>query len=430
MLHVSRSACARRSARNQNRATGRGSRARLAACSAEAARPLRPASGRRRCGTGQGRRGSSRRNLADRPGALPPRVTNRRRRSLYLRRRSPRRRSRTACDFRPSPPRASRSPWLLVPARRTAADAPATLAIGGSRHRVRRRRTSRRCRSGCARPPSTRQGARAQVPTRACAASSRRSPRKASRARELTTTGDHPRAAAGEQAKVLFVASNSVERPPDGRREGRPGDRRRHQAGADEIDGPSFSFSDPSTGTCRGDPRRARRRPQACRRRGRRVGMHVTGISLGRHRSRSGPPVGDRAPRRCQATSPALHRATRRPQVYAGRQEVTVDGRGVYTIARDSRAPGVTSACAGRVGRTSTAGRRRRRGIVTRVPIVAIDARDAFAPQLRGWGRYAKELIAALPERAGLDYRFLSGGGPRPGGALRAGRAAGAPAAR
>ena len=32
-----------------------------------------------------------------------------------------------------------------------------------------------------------------------------------------------------------------------------------------------------------------------------------------------------------------------------------------------------------------------------RVPTVAIDARDAFAPQLRGWGRYAKELIAALP---------------------------------
>ena len=55
-----------------------------------------------------------------------------------------------------------------------------------------------------------------------------------------------------------------------------------------------------------------------------------------------------------------------------------------------------------------------RRDIVTRVPIVAIDARDAFAPQLRGWGRYAKELIAALPEHDGLDFRFLSGGGPGP----------------
>jgi len=48
------------------------------------------------------------------------------------------------------------------------------------------------------------------------------------------------------------------------------------------------------------------------------------------------------------------------------------------------------------------------------VPTVAIDARDAFAPQLRGWGRYAKELIAALPEHDGLDFRFISRGGPGP----------------
>jgi glycosyltransferase involved in cell wall biosynthesis len=48
------------------------------------------------------------------------------------------------------------------------------------------------------------------------------------------------------------------------------------------------------------------------------------------------------------------------------------------------------------------------------VPTVAIDARDAFAPQLRGWGRYAKELIAALPEHEGLDFRFVSHGGPGP----------------
>jgi glycosyltransferase involved in cell wall biosynthesis len=49
-----------------------------------------------------------------------------------------------------------------------------------------------------------------------------------------------------------------------------------------------------------------------------------------------------------------------------------------------------------------------------RVPTVAIDARDAFAPQLRGWGRYAKELIAALPEHDALDFRFISHGGPGP----------------
>jgi glycosyltransferase involved in cell wall biosynthesis len=52
--------------------------------------------------------------------------------------------------------------------------------------------------------------------------------------------------------------------------------------------------------------------------------------------------------------------------------------------------------------------------IVSAVPTVAIDARDAFAPQLRGWGRYAKELIAALPEHPGLDYRFIARGGPGP----------------
>lgn len=48
------------------------------------------------------------------------------------------------------------------------------------------------------------------------------------------------------------------------------------------------------------------------------------------------------------------------------------------------------------------------------MPTVAIDARDAFAPQLRGWGRYAKELIAALPEDSQIDYRFLSHGGRGP----------------
>jgi len=48
------------------------------------------------------------------------------------------------------------------------------------------------------------------------------------------------------------------------------------------------------------------------------------------------------------------------------------------------------------------------------VPTVAIDARDAFGAQLRGWGRYAKELIAALPEHPDLDFRLLSRGGPGP----------------
>ncbi len=48
------------------------------------------------------------------------------------------------------------------------------------------------------------------------------------------------------------------------------------------------------------------------------------------------------------------------------------------------------------------------------VPIVAIDARDAFAPELRGWGRYARDLIGALPARPSLDYRLYPRGGPGP----------------
>ena len=49
------------------------------------------------------------------------------------------------------------------------------------------------------------------------------------------------------------------------------------------------------------------------------------------------------------------------------------------------------------------------------MPTVAIDARDAFAPQLRGWGRYTRELIDALPaEHPDLDFRIISQGGRGP----------------
>jgi glycosyltransferase involved in cell wall biosynthesis len=48
------------------------------------------------------------------------------------------------------------------------------------------------------------------------------------------------------------------------------------------------------------------------------------------------------------------------------------------------------------------------------VPIVAIDARDAFAPELRGWGRYVHELVAALPARPDLEYRVISQGSRGP----------------
>jgi glycosyltransferase involved in cell wall biosynthesis len=45
---------------------------------------------------------------------------------------------------------------------------------------------------------------------------------------------------------------------------------------------------------------------------------------------------------------------------------------------------------------------------------VAIDARDARGPQLRGWGRYTLELVRALRRRAELDVLELDEGGPGP----------------
>jgi glycosyltransferase involved in cell wall biosynthesis len=49
-------------------------------------------------------------------------------------------------------------------------------------------------------------------------------------------------------------------------------------------------------------------------------------------------------------------------------------------------------------------------------PLVAIDARDGYAPQLRGWGRYARCIAEALQAdpSSGLRIDVLSDGGPGP----------------
>ncbi len=49
-------------------------------------------------------------------------------------------------------------------------------------------------------------------------------------------------------------------------------------------------------------------------------------------------------------------------------------------------------------------------------PLVAIDARDAVAPQLRGWGRYALCLLRALQQRADPAFALepITRGGPVP----------------
>lgn len=46
--------------------------------------------------------------------------------------------------------------------------------------------------------------------------------------------------------------------------------------------------------------------------------------------------------------------------------------------------------------------------------MIAFDARDAAAPELRGWGRYARDLLAALERRGDLDLLPLTEGGAGP----------------
>jgi glycosyltransferase involved in cell wall biosynthesis len=48
------------------------------------------------------------------------------------------------------------------------------------------------------------------------------------------------------------------------------------------------------------------------------------------------------------------------------------------------------------------------------VPRVAFDARDTAAPELRGWGRYARDLLAALRRRDDVDILALEQGGHGP----------------
>lgn len=48
------------------------------------------------------------------------------------------------------------------------------------------------------------------------------------------------------------------------------------------------------------------------------------------------------------------------------------------------------------------------------MPRVAFDARDASAPEIRGWGRYARDLLAALRRRDDVDLLALERGGRGP----------------
>ena len=43
---------------------------------------------------------------------------------------------------------------------------------------------------------------------------------------------------------------------------------------------------------------------------------------------------------------------------------------------------------------------------------VSFDARDAYAPQLRGWGRYAREILEHLPDDVQVSAQTTGGSGP------------------
>ena len=50
-------------------------------------------------------------------------------------------------------------------------------------------------------------------------------------------------------------------------------------------------------------------------------------------------------------------------------------------------------------------------GMVRRVIVVAMDTRDAAGPQIRGWGRFARDLAAAVRELPDVELRELPGTG-------------------
>jgi uncharacterized protein YggE len=220
----------------------------------------------------------------------------------------------------------------LVPSAAQAADEPATLAIDGTGTALVVPDVATMTidvRSGAA----TRQRARSKANTRTRHVLSALAAQGVPRA-EVTTTGiSLSRSQAGKH-KVLYSATNSISvRLVDVAKVGPVVDAVT-RAGADGIDGPEFSFADPSKG--RADATRAaladaRRRADDG---AAAVGERVTGIRSIVIDPDSGPSSasGDAA---AKATAPAPTSAGggEPTQVSPGRQEVSATVEVVYTIA-------------------------------------------------------------------------------------------------
>jgi uncharacterized protein YggE len=219
----------------------------------------------------------------------------------------------------------------LVPSAARAADPPATLAIAGVGTALVTPDVATLS-IGVRSTAGTRQGARAKANTKMrrvlAALAGQGVPRS-----QVTTTGVTLSRRTTRKRKVVFVAENSASlRLTDVAKVGPVVDAAT-RAGADGIDGPYFSFGDPSTGRAEAtrlalvDARKRADDAAAA------VGQHVTGIRSIVVDPASGPlPAsgGDSA----SAPSPAASSEAReKTEVDAGRQEVTSTVEVVYTIA-------------------------------------------------------------------------------------------------
>jgi uncharacterized protein YggE len=219
----------------------------------------------------------------------------------------------------------------LVPSAARAADTPATLAIGGVGIAFVTPDVATLS-IGVRSTAGTRQGARGKANTKMrrvlAALAAQGVPRS-----QLTTTGVTLSRRQASKRKVVFVAENSASlRLTDVAKVGPVVDAAT-RAGADGIDGPYFSFADPSTGRAEAtrlalvDARKRADDAAAA------VGQRVTGIRSIVIDPASGPlsaSGGDEA----SASSPAaFSEAREKTEVNAGRQEVTSTVEVVYTIA-------------------------------------------------------------------------------------------------
>jgi len=216
----------------------------------------------------------------------------------------------------------------LVPSAARAADGSATLAINGAGTALVAPDVASMS-VGVRATAATRQGARTKANTRARRVLAALAAQGVPRA-EITTTGISLSRRRTRSHKVVFVAENSASIRLTTVAKVGPVIDAVTRAGADGIDGPYFSSSDPSAGRAEAtrlalaDARRRADDAAAA------VGQRVTGIRSIVVDPESGPALtsGNDA-----AMSPAVARPKEGTVVNVGRQEVTATVEVVYTIA-------------------------------------------------------------------------------------------------